>query len=152
MNADSTADNFMDRPEPQPHGRLAPLLIGSVVAVMALWGRAHLGEWLHGFLTARDPLLRASLRDRLSRSPAQLPSLRGQLLGRRKAEVASTFGPPRTAVLTGPGSGAAPMGQSTFWRADTWYYAIDSAGHTAMAIRFDRDVATEVSFFSAPED
>jgi hypothetical protein len=44
------------------------------------------------------------------------------------------------------------VGQSTFWRADTWYYAIDSAGHTAMAIRFDRDVATEVSFFSAPED
>ena len=115
--------------------------------------RSKIGSWLRGFLTAGDLRTRDELRGRLQSRELALPALREKVLGKRKAEIASTFGPPRTAVMTG--RGAAPnssaISQAAFWRADTWYYAINPRTQTAMAVKFDADTAVEVDFFDAPQ-
>ena len=64
--------------------------------------------------------------------------------------VAARFGPPRTAVMSSAGGGAAAVAQTAFWRADTWYYAVDSASQTAMAVIFKNDIVRAVEFFEAP--
>jgi hypothetical protein len=120
---------------------------------VALCGRSRLGAWLRGFLTAGDLRTRDELRARLQSPEIPLPVLREQVLGMRKAEIAAAFGPPRTAVMTGRSAApaAAAVGQAAFWRADTWYYAINPRTQTAMAVKFAGDVAVEVDFFDAPQ-
>ena len=126
---------------------LAPLLIGGALAFVALAGQSSIGQWLRGFFSWRDPIARDRLRRRVHGGvpPARL---RQALLGRSKASVASHIGPPRTAVMKHAGGGA--TGQTGFWRADTWYYAVDSASRTAMAVTFRNDIAQAVEFFEAP--
>jgi hypothetical protein len=143
---------------------VVPLLVGGAFAVVALAGRSKVGAWLRGFLSAGAGDTRRRLRLRLQheRHPGGLPALRQSLLGRTKAQVAARFGPPRTAVIrqaapvasgtgtVGGGGGGGALGQIAFWRADTWYYALDPDAQTAMAVAFHDDVATDVDFFDAP--
>jgi hypothetical protein len=129
-------------------GVLGPLLIGGAFAVVALAGQSRVGQWLRGFLSARDVVARRQLRRRVERGIVTPARMREMILGRSKASVASRFGPPRTAVVS---SATHTAGQSAFWRGDTWYYAVDPGTRTAMAVRFDRDVAVAVEFFEAPD-
>jgi hypothetical protein len=129
-------------------GMLAPLLIGSACAVVTMAGQSRVGHWLRGFLSARDVASRRRSRRRMETATIVSPRhVREMILGRPKAAVASHFGPPRTAVVA---SGTRTAGPNAFWVGDTWSYAIDGASRTAMAVRFDRDVAVAVEFFEAP--
>jgi hypothetical protein len=129
-------------------GVFAPLLIGGAFAVVALAGQSRVGHWLRGFLAARNVAARRRTRARRIESARVTPArMREMILGRSKAAVASRFGPPRTAVVS---SATRTAGQSAFWVGDTWYYAIDAVTCTAMAVRFDRDIAVAVEFFEAP--
>lgn len=138
------------RPPRERTAILVPLLIGGALAFVTLAGQSRLGQWLRGFLSARDLVTRDRLRRRLhgGASPARV---RRTILGKSKAFIAAQFGPPRTAVVAGvaPPS-SAPVGQTAFWRADTWYYAFDQARQTAMAVSFQNDIARAVEFFEAP--
>lgn len=141
----SAADDFLSAPR---HRRtpIAPLLIATALAAVALAGQTRLGAWLRGFLAPRvrpKPRPIASLRD------IPCTTLRNQILGRRKSGVAVRFGPPRTAVIADAAS--APAHEAGYYRADTWYYAIDPAAQTAMAIRFANGVAIGVDFFGVPD-
>jgi hypothetical protein len=130
---------------------LGPLLIGSALEIVAIAGQSKLGAWLRGFLSARTKELppQSALLARVNEG-LPLPLLRDSILGRRKVAVADLLGPPRTAVITRPTMG--PVGQAAFWRADTWYYAIDRRTQTAMAVMFDaHGLASEVDFFDAPQ-
>jgi hypothetical protein len=172
MSSYSAADDWFDSfPPPRPragrarHRRrrgggtrresgaaaLAPLLIGSALAIVAIAGQSKLGSWLRGFFSARTQELppQSALLARV-REGLPLPLLRDSLLGRRKVAVADLLGPPRTAVITRPTMGK--IGQAAFWRADTWYYAVDGRTQTAMAVMFDaHGLASEVDFFDAPQ-
>jgi hypothetical protein len=165
MSSYSAADDWFDSvPPPRPRTRyisrraggvspvgvLAPLLIGSALAIVALAGESKLGAWLRGFFSVRTKTLppQSALLARVDEG-LPLPLLRDSILGRRKVAVADLLGPPRAAVITRPSIG--PVGQAAFWRADTWYYAIDSQTQTAMAVKFDEHgFASDVDFFDAP--
>jgi hypothetical protein len=143
------------RPRPSsPAAVIAPFILAGAFTLVALAGRSKLGAWLRGFLSPRRDL---PAQDELPRDVATgrlpLPLLRESILGRRKVAVADRLGPPRTAVITGnPAAGPAPVGQSAYWRADVWYYAVDPESQTAMAVTFDRHgFASEVDFFEAPQ-
>jgi hypothetical protein len=132
-------------------GAIAPLLIGGALAIVALAGQSKVGSWLRGFFSVRTRRLppQVALMERVNEG-LPLPLLRDSILGRRKVAVADLLGPPRTAVITRPSMG--PVGQAAFWRADTWYYAIDGETQTAMAVLFDEHgFASEVDFFDAPQ-
>jgi hypothetical protein len=128
-------------------GVFAPLLIGSACAVVALAGQSRVGHWLRGFLGARDVASGHRWRRRVEAALVTPARMREMILGRSKAAVASRFGPPRTAVVS---SGTRTAGQGAFWVGDTWYYAVDAATRTAMAVRFEGDIAVAVEFFEAP--
>lgn len=121
------------------------LLIGGAMLVVALAGNTRVGAWLRGFLSAAHVPARIRLRSRLHGGLTSL-RLRELILGRPKAYVAATFGPPRTAVL-----GQSRPSEKAFWRGDTWYYAVDADDRTAMAVRFDENVACAVDFFEPPD-
>jgi hypothetical protein len=134
-----------------PAAAIAPLLIGSALAIVAIAGQSKFGAWLRGFFSTRTKALppQSALLARVEEG-LPLPLLRDSILGRRKVAVADLLGPPRTAVITRPTMG--PVGQAAFWRADTWYYAIDGHTQTAMAVMFDvNGFASEVDFFDAPQ-
>ena len=174
MSSYSAADDWFDSPPPprpragrrrrprkngkgggsvanSPAAAIAPLLIGSALAIVAIAGQSKLGAWLRGFFSTRTKTLPAQS-ELLARveEGLPLPLLRDSILGRRKVAVADLLGPPRTAVITRPTMGA--VGQAAFWRADTWYYAVDGRTQTAMAVKFDEHgFASEVDFFDAPQ-
>jgi len=128
-------------------GLFGPLLIGGACAVVALAGQSRLGQWLRGFLSAHDVATRRYSRRRVEAGLMTPARMREMILGQAKAAVAAGFGPPRTAVVY---NSTRTAGQGAFWVADTWYYAIDAASRTAMAIRFAGDIAVSVEFFEAP--
>ena len=167
MSSYSAADDWFDSvPPPRPRAGtvrrrrgsssstssiLGPLLVGSALAIIAIAGQSKLGAWLRGFFSVRTKELppQSALLARVNEG-LPLPLLRDSILGRRKVAVADLLGPPRTAVITRPTMG--PVGQAAFWRADTWYYAIDRQTQTAMAVMFDaHGFARDVDFFDAPQ-
>ena len=162
MSSYSAADDWFDStPPPRAgevrrrrrlgNGAIAPLLIGSALAIVAIAGQSKLGAWLRGFFSVRTKTLppQSALLARVNEG-LPLPLLRDSLLGRRKVAVADLLGAPRTAVITRPSMG--PIGQAAFWRADTWYYAIDGRTQTAMAVIFDaHGFARDIDFFDAPQ-
>ncbi len=127
-----------------------PFLIGGAVAlaVTVAGGSSLAAVWLKSML-GRGGYRARAMRDCL-RGYAQgnhsFPSLRSAILGSAKGAVLSVFGPPRTALL---GRGASRL---SIWRADTWYYPLERPTRSAMAIRFDRNVAREVERVSAPRE
>lgn len=127
---------------------LTPILVGGALAVVALAGKSRIGLWLRGFLSAGDAGARDDLRRRINDGTMSRPMLRDWLVGRTKAQIAARFGPPRTAALHTGGSG--PAGQAAFWRADTWYYALEDANRAALAVKFDGKIAWEVDFVDSP--
>jgi hypothetical protein len=137
--------------EISPAHVLAPLLIGGALALVAIAGHSKIGAWLRGFFSARTKAFppQSALMERVNEG-LPLPLLRDSILGRRKVAVADLLGPPRTAVIIRPTMGK--VGQAAFWRADTWYYAIDREAQTAMAVMFDaHGIASDVDFFDAPQ-
>ena len=143
--------NRRDAVAGSPAAAIAPLLIGSALAIVAIAGQSKLGAWLRGFFSTRTKALppQSALLARVEEG-LPLALLRDSVLGRRKVAVADLLGPPRTAVITRPTIGK--IGQAAFWRADTWYYAIDGRTQTAMAVKFDEHgFASEVDFFDAPQ-
>jgi hypothetical protein len=127
---------------------LGPLIVGAAVAFVSLTGQSKFGAWLRGFFSV--PRQRPPRDEALRLTGAGLPlhAIRDRILGRRKAVVVSTLGPPRTAVAS---SGPISLtNQGAFWHADTWYYPVDAKAQTAMAVTFVDDIAMEVDFFDAP--
>ena len=128
---------------------LAPVLIGAALAVAAIAARSKLGRFLRGFLAfPRGLAPRDNLAARIE-AGLSLRALRKSILGRRKSSIVTACGRPRTAVMNEIRS--ALPNQAAFWRADTWYYAIDARTQTAMAIRFVEGIARGVEFFEAPK-
>ncbi|MEO6437293.1 MAG: hypothetical protein ABIP55_16240 [Tepidisphaeraceae bacterium] len=149
MTSFTSIDDCFDFPAPRRRGAMhALVLIGGVLAAAALAGQTRVGAWLRGFFSAGDGAMRDRLRARLLDARLTLPQLREALLGRSKAQIASRFGPPSTALMNRPGRGR--LGPSAFWHADTWYYPIDPDEKTAMAVTFDRGVAAAADFFEPP--
>jgi hypothetical protein len=121
------------------HDLLVPRgLIGAAVA------------WLRGFLSiSRQQLQRDAIGRRLD-GGSSLARLRDSILGRRKSLLLTRYGAPSAAavdelILTG-GDARGPA----LLRADVWYYVLSSSERSAMSVRFENGVASEVEFFDAP--
>lgn len=128
---------------------LAMLLAGSAMAMVSILGQSNLSQWLRGFVSAGDWRVRAGLRHRLLAGDET--ALRRRLLGMSRAHVAAALGIPRTAAPAAlPGTAAALVTPRGFWHADTWYYSLNSARHTALAIHFERDRAVTVESIASP--
>ncbi len=67
------------------------------------------------------------------------------IMGSDMATVATVFGPPRNAVV----GGELPQSDVTQWQSATWYYQLPRQKETAMAIRFELNLARRVDFFKA---
>ena len=133
---------------------IAPILVGGIIAAVALAARSPLVAWLRGFLSAaRERCASGGLSqghgghvDGLCLD-RPLWAIRQRLLGRRKSSVAAALGPPRTAVLP---TGVVPAGnRPSYWHADTWYYPVPTS-QAAMAVKFAAGIARDVVFFEAP--
>jgi hypothetical protein len=73
-------------------------------------------------------------------------ALRDAVWGRSRHEVIDMLGvPPAAGGGHAPGS-AKIAGAPPFWTASIWYYPINPAQHTAVAIRFANDRASGVDF------
>ena len=149
MSLSQPADDWFD-PTPPAAARKkssAPvLMVGAMLAAVAIVAHSKLGLWMRGFLSHRvasTPRAIAPLR--LSEATS-LPALRDSILGQRKRAIAEAYGPPPTVAAT-EGAVVAAAG---FWPADLWYYAVDEKSRTAMAIRFVNGIAMSVEFFEAP--
>ena len=136
---------------PRPRtAMIVPLIVGGLVGAVVLAMRSPLASWIRGFVSdipGSGDLTGSSLLD----SGLAPTLLRNKLVGRGKTSVAQTCGAPRTAA--GGTAGQILMGKNRradFWKADTWYYPLDSQSQTAMAIRFEKGIARNVEFFEAP--
>jgi hypothetical protein len=128
-----------------------PLLLGGALALtVALAGAdSSVGKWLKSFIggTGGGGTRTRAIRERLigyARGEQPFAALREAIVGSAKGAVKTVFGPPRTARL---GRGA---NRPSIWRADTWYYPLDRADRSAIAIRFEGNVAREVEKISVP--
>ncbi len=146
MSSASSASSWYDDATPQRRAfTLAPLLVGGALAVIAMAGETRVGAWLRGFFSTRSLPPHDELRRRVQEG-LSLAALRESILGRRKVTIAATFGPPRTAVAA-----RSARAETLFFRADTWYYAVDPHSQTAMAVLFKNGIAETVDFFDAPQ-
>ena len=106
--------------------------------------------WLRGFLSiSRQQLQRDAIGRRLD-SGWSLLRLRESILGRHKSLLLARYGAPSAAavdelILTG-GDARGPA----LLRADVWYYVLSPAERSAMSVRFENGIASEVEFFDAP--
>ena len=119
-----------------------PLLVCGAVAVALLLRRRRQRQ------RPRRPSRALAMRDglgRYARGDETFSSLRTAIVGSAKAVVLSAFGPPRTALL---GHGAR---RPSVWRAETWYYPLDRAARSAMAIRFQGNLVHDVEKISVPD-
>jgi hypothetical protein len=124
----------------------APLLIGgAVVLAITISGAASpVGQWFRTmFGTSRTSAMREMIA-RYARGERPFAALRDAIVGSAKGAVVAVFGPPRTAIL---GRGATKL---SIWRADTWYYPLDRTERSAIAIRFEGNVARDVEKISVP--
>jgi hypothetical protein len=129
-----------------------PILVGGAVALaMTLAGRkSNLGGWFKSLFGAAAGAgsRTIAMRDALGEfvhGNGRFATLRASVIGAGKGSVVNVFGPPRTAML---GRGTRSM---SIWRSDTWYYPLDRAERSALAIRFDGNVARDVERISVPE-
>ena len=129
-----------------------PILVGGAVALgMALAGRkSSIGSWLKSLFGAAAGAgsRTVAMRDALGQfvhGNGPFTALRDAVIGSGKGAVVNVFGPPRTAML---GRGASTL---SIWRSDTWYYPLDQTDRSALAIRFQGNVARDVERISVPE-
>ena len=126
-----------------------PLLVGGAIALtVAVSGaKSPLGAWLKSLFVGTSPSRTRAIRDALvayAQGTQSFAALRVAILGSAKGSVVAVFGPPRTAML------GRNFGKLSIWRADTWYYALDRADRSALAIRFENGVAREVDRITVP--
>ena len=126
-----------------------PLLVGGAIALtVAVSGaKSPVGVWLKSLLVGTSPSRAAAIRDALvgyARGTQAFAALRGAILGSAKGSVVAVLGPPRTAML------GRNFAKHSIWRADTWYYPLDRADRSALAIRFENGVAREVDRIRVP--
>ena len=129
----------------------APSRIGlSQIAAAGIVGAIVLA-----FLAANSAMF-AALFKRLFKTPSRplrkrgsFAALRRTILGTRKHTVAEVLGPPPAAGAAGKPS--AP-GQPHYWYAGTWYYPLDPAEKSAVAIEFSQGVATKVDVILPPRN
>ena len=145
-----------DRPAPRDAAGRAiliaatPLILGGALALtMALAGaETPVGKWLKSLVGGASGGGRTrAIRDGLAayaRGQQPFAALRNAIVGSAKGAVKTVLGPPRTARLGGTAS------KPSIWRSDTWYYPLDRADRSAIAIRFEGNVAREVEKISVP--
>ena len=75
--------------------------------------------------------------------------MRAALLGRHRRQIMRALGVPPTACV-GWGVAVSPVARDAFWHASTWYYPVNPAQRTAIAIRFERDLARHIEYIGAP--
>ena len=125
-------------------------------AQLALWMAANLAGMVTAVLLARQVFFealarKAGRRRRATRPPSRqqsLSMLASAVLGSNRQMIESVLGPPRSASIKDIGVVVHP--KMVFRQADTWYYPLPRNGPVAMAINFERDLATKVEFFTAP--
>ena len=129
-----------------------PLILGGALALtMALAGaESPVGKWLKSLVggTGGAGASRTrAIRDGLAayaRGEQPFAILRDAIIGSAKGAVKTVLGPPRTARIGGRAT------TPSIWRADTWYYPLDRADRSAIAIRFEGNVAREVEKITVP--
>ena len=127
-----------------------PLLLGGALALtVALAGaNSPVGKWLKSFVRGTGGGVRTrTIRERLigyARGQQPFAALREAIVGSAKGAVKTVLGPPRTARL------GRTSNRLSIWRADTWYYPLDRADRSAIAIRFEGNVARDVEKISVP--
>ncbi len=128
-----------------------PLLIGGAIALtVALSGATSpLGAWVKSLLGGVSAPRTRAIRDVLmgyARGKQPFAALRGAIIGSAKGSVVAVFGPPRTALL------GRNFTKLSIWRAETWYYPLDRAERSAIAIRFERNIARDVEKIGVPAE
>jgi hypothetical protein len=123
-----------------------PLIVaGAVALTMTLAsGNSPLGKWLRSMF---GPSRTRAMRERLARyvrGEQPFAALRAVIVGSAKGAIVTVFGPPRTAML------GRRANKLSIWRSDTWYYPLDRADRSALAIRFEGNVARDVERISVP--
>jgi hypothetical protein len=79
-------------------------------------------------------------------APSSIAPLQQALLGRNRADVVVTLGPP-------PGTSSAETNQLStrhYWHADTWYYPLDLNRRHAVAITFNQNQVTSIERVTGP--
>ncbi len=80
------------------------------------------------------------------RPPPKLNRRTQWILGKSRHEIAGAIGLPHASA--GAAAGAAAVNAP--FLADQWYYRLDSRRHIAIAIEFDRDIASSVRTIQMP--
>lgn len=121
------------------------IVVGAVALTMTLASAdTSLGKWLRSMFGPSRTRAMRELLGRYVRGEQPFAALREVIVGSAKGAVVTVFGPPRTAIL---GRG---VNKLSIWRSDTWYYPLDLADRSALAIRFDGNVARDVERISVP--
>jgi len=136
-----------------------PMLVGGLFATLAVSGSALVGLWYRKRAAAaadessdlRDlPAPRGvrpgKHREREARS---LVKLRAAIVGNDKDAIVKVLGPPPTTGGYSIGS-VVQSGQPEYYRADTWYYPMDTVRQRAIAIEFSEGVARSAAIIEAP--
>jgi len=81
-----------------------------------------------------------------AKAPASIAPLQEALVGKSRADVVVTLGPP-------PGTSSAEtnkLGTRHYWHADTWYYPLDLNRRQAVAISFSDNQVTSIERVAGP--
>jgi hypothetical protein len=79
-------------------------------------------------------------------APASITPLQQALVGKSRADVVVTLGPP-------PGTSSTEtnkLGTRHYWHADTWYYPLDLNRRQALAISFSENQVTSIERVAGP--
>jgi hypothetical protein len=79
-------------------------------------------------------------------APATIAPLQAALVGKSRADVVVTLGPP-------PGTSSAEtnkLGTRHYWHADTWYYPLDLNRRQAVAISFNENQVASIERVAGP--
>jgi hypothetical protein len=79
-------------------------------------------------------------------APATIAPLQQALVGKSRADVVVTLGPP-------PGTSSADtnkLGTRHYWHADTWYYPLDLNRRQAVAISFNENQVASIERVAGP--
>lgn len=71
------------------------------------------------------------------------------VIGRSMSSVVELLGPPPTTTAPVQETWAS-ADRATYWQADVWYYPWNRREESAVAIHFERGVATRVEFLQSP--